>query len=129
MNKASVIAKFHEIADHYMLGAGTWPAGRESLAAFWRVVRELGLEEDMPGSPGSVRSTALGQELNLELLMTFVGAYDLLEIPMTLESNGYLHEGEMDALWTMPEEQFEGILHHYVLRAYLKFCNHSKFLN
>jgi hypothetical protein len=92
-------------------------------------VREFGLEEDVPGSPGTVRSTALGEELNLELVMAFVGAYSPMDIPLTLESNGFLEEEEVDALWSMPEKEFERALHHYVLRAYLEYCNRSKLLN
>jgi len=32
MNKAIVIGKLHEIADHYLLGAGTWPADSGDFA-------------------------------------------------------------------------------------------------
>ena len=53
MNKAIIIGRLHEIVDHYLLGAGTWPADRETLPAFWKAVREFGLEEDVPGSPGT----------------------------------------------------------------------------
>ena len=60
MNKAAIICKLHEITDHYLLGAGTWPADREFLPAFFRTVRELGLDEDVPESPRTTRSTALG---------------------------------------------------------------------
>jgi hypothetical protein len=73
MDKAAIICKLHEITDHYLLGAGTSPADGEFLPAFFRTVRELGL--DVPESPRTTRSTALGKELKLELLMAFVGAY------------------------------------------------------
>jgi hypothetical protein len=61
MNKASVICKMHDIADHYLLGAGTWPINRECLAPFFKTVRGLGLDEDVPDSPGTTRSTALAR--------------------------------------------------------------------
>ncbi|MDO9487268.1 MAG: hypothetical protein Q7J32_02760 [Sphingomonadaceae bacterium] len=129
MNKATIIRKLHEITDHYLLGEGTCPADREKLPPFWKAVRELGLDEDVPGSPRSTRWTPLGNELNVDLVMAFVGAWDLWEIPGILESNGYMDEDEVDGLWTMPEIQFECALHRYVLRAYLKFCNRSKSLH
>ena len=67
MNKASVISKLHEITDHYLLGACTWPADRESLPALFKTFRNLGLNEDVPDYPGATRSTALGNELNIAL--------------------------------------------------------------
>ena len=85
MDKAEVICKLHEIADHYLLGAGTWPADPESLPAFFKTVRDLGLYEDVLDSlPGTTRSTPLGKELRLDLVMAFVGAWDMWEIPCVL---------------------------------------------
>ena len=129
MDRAIIVSKLHEITDHYLLGSGTWPADRETLPAFWKLLREFGLDEDVAGAPGSTRSTILGREANVDLVMAFVGAWDLWEIPRILESNGYLDEDEMEALWSMSEKQFERVLHRYVLRAYFKFCNLSKLLN
>jgi|SRR5450432_211663 hypothetical protein len=31
MNRTAIICKLHEITDHYLLGAGTWPADRRFL--------------------------------------------------------------------------------------------------
>ena len=36
MDKAEVICKVHEIADHYLLGAGTWPADQRAYRLFSR---------------------------------------------------------------------------------------------
>lgn len=129
MNKATIIRKLHEITDHYLLGEGTWPANGEELLRFRKAMRELGLDEDVPSSPRSTRSTPLGKELNVQLVEVFVGAWELFEIPEILESNGYMDKEEVDALWTMPDKQFERAIHRYVLRAYFKFCNRSKLLN
>ena len=129
MDKAAVICKLHEITDHYLLGAGTWPADREFLPAFFRTVRELGLDEDVPESPRTTRSTALGKELKLDLLMAFVGAWDIWEVPYILEENGYLEESEAEELCTGPLMEAERKLRWYVLRAYLNFCNRSHLSN
>ena len=104
MDRATIVGKLHEITDHYLLGSGTWPADRETLPAFRKLLREFGLDEDVPGTPGSTRSTILGREANVDLVMAFVGAWDLLEIPGILESNGYLDEDEMEALWSIVGE-------------------------
>src|SRR5258707_5282122 len=99
MNRVTIICKLHEIADHYLLGSGSWPAHRKFLPACRNTVRELGLKEDVPEMPGTTRFTALGKELNLDLFMAFVGAWDLWEIPFILKENGYLEESEADELY------------------------------
>jgi hypothetical protein len=133
MNKVAIICKLHEMTDHYQLGAGSWPASQEFLPAFYKMVRELGLEEDVPDSPGTTRSTALGNELNLDMVMAFVGAWDMWEMPYILESHGYLEESEAEELYIgldngLPPDA-KRKLRWYVLRAYLKFCNRSSRLN
>ena len=55
MNKVTIIWKLHEIADHYLLGSGSWPAHRKFLPAFRKTVRELGLKEDVPEMPSDHR--------------------------------------------------------------------------
>ena len=99
-------------------------------ANFLQTVRNLGLDEDVPDSrPGTTRPTSLGRELQLDMLMAFVGAWDIWEIPYILESNGYIEESEADEIWSLLPTQPERQLHGHVLRAYFKFCNHFKPLN
>ena len=99
-------------------------------ANFLQTVRNLGLDEDVPDSrPGTTRPTSLGRELQLDMLMAFVGAWDMWEIPHILESNGYIEESEADEIWFGPLIQAERKLYQYVLRAYFKFCNRSRLLN
>jgi hypothetical protein len=129
MNKGAIVCKLHEITDHYLLGAGEWPADREFLTTFWKTLRRLGLEEEVPNSPGTTRWTDLGKELNLDLLMVFVGAWQMWEIPYILEDYGYLEETEAEELCTGPLMETERKLRWYVLRAYLEFCNRSYFVN
>ena len=126
MDKTSIICKLHEITDHYLLGAGTWPADRERAATLYKTFRNLGLDEDVPDSPGTKRSTALGKELKLDLLMAFVGAVDLWDIPFILEEYGYIEESEADELCFGPLVEMERKLRSYVFQAYLQFCNHSQ---
>jgi hypothetical protein len=129
-NKAAIICKLHELADFYLLGPGTWPARRESLATFSKAVREMGLDEDVPdSSPGTTRCTDLGKDLNLHLFMAFVGAWDLCEVPWILETNGYLEETETDAIEWISPQILERVIRGYVLRAYFKFCNRSEHVN
>jgi hypothetical protein len=129
MDKAAVICKLHKIADHYLLGAGTWPADRESLSAFFKTVRELGLNEDVASHPGTTRSTTLGKELKLDLVMAFVGAWEMWEIPSVLEEHGYIEGTETEELLTGPLVEAERRLRWLVLRAYFDFCNRSECSN
>ncbi|SRR6266702_1190494 len=64
MNKTFVVSKLHEITDYYLLGLGTWPLNSESLPAFFKTIRTLGLNEDVPesrercGQPRSAQSSS-----------------------------------------------------------------------
>ena len=130
MNKAEIFLKLREEADFHLLGAGTWPSDRESIAAFQKAKKELGLEEDVPGSPGHTRSTALGRELNVDLMTVFAGAFHVFDVPEILESRGYIEPAETRALISLESEaEAEKLVREHVLRAYLKFCNHSHLMN
>jgi hypothetical protein len=129
VDKVVVICKLHEIADYYLLGDGAWPLDRESLQAFYKTVRDLGLDEAVAGQPGTTQSTALGQELKLDLIMAFVGAWDMWEIPRILEEHGYIDETETEALFSVPLFEAERRLKWLVLRTYFEFCNRSQRAN
>jgi hypothetical protein len=129
MDKVAIICKLHEIVDHYLLGSGTWPAHWDLLPAFRKTIRDLGLDEEVPDSPGTTRSTPLGKELKLDLMMAFVGAWDLSEIPYVLVEHGYIEEIQAEELWTDSLVDFERKLRWLVLRAYYDFCNRSKWAN
>ena len=99
------------------------------MAAFFKVVRRQGLEEEVADSPGTIRSTALGKELKLDLLMAFVGAWELSEIPYVLEEHGYIDGSQATELCACPLVEIERKLRWHVFRAYLQFCNHSHLPN
>jgi hypothetical protein len=129
VDKAAVICKLHEIADHYLLGDGTWPAHREGLQAFSKTVRDLGLDEEVAGQPGTTRWTALGKELKLDLMMAFVGAWDMWEIPYILEEHGYIDSTDTENLCSGPQDEIERRLRWLVLRTYFEFCDRSRRAN
>ena len=81
-----------------------------------------------PGpTAGAVKKSA--RALKLDLLMAFVGAWDIWEVPYILEENGYLEGSEAEELCTGPLMEAERKLRWYVLRAYLDFCNRSHLSN
>ena len=128
-DRAAAICKLHEMADYYLLGEGTWPAHREGLQAFFKTVRDLGLNQDVANHPGTTQDTALGKELKLDLMMAFVGAWDMWEIPNILEEHGYIEATEAEELYSSPSAEAERRLRWLVLRAYFEFCNRSKGAN
>ncbi|MGZ5508043.1 MAG: hypothetical protein ACXWKH_16850, partial [Limisphaerales bacterium] len=67
--------------------------------------------------------------LQLDLLMVFVGAWDIWEIPYILESNGYIEELETEELYSALSEHVDLEVRRCVRRAYFKFCNRSELLN
>jgi hypothetical protein len=126
VDKAYVVSQLHEITDHYLLGEGSWPADRESVPAFFRTVRSLGLDENVLDRPGATRSTALGRELELDLIMAFAGVWEIWEIPYILADYGYIEESQAEELCTTGTlAEAERKLGWYVLQAYLQFCNHK----
>jgi hypothetical protein len=130
MRKAEIISKLHEIADFNLLGAGSWPGNREFLNVFSKARKDMRLEENFPGLPGTTRDTTLGREINLELFMIFAGAWCLYEVPEILKENGYLNDSEEDEIFASSTEiEAERLIHRYVLRAYLRFSNYSRLIN
>lgn len=125
MDKASIICELHEIADHYWFGRGTWPIPRENLPALFKTFRSLGLDEDVPNSPGRTQPTKLGKELKLHLFMAIVGAWDIWDIPSILERYGCINEFDSEELYTVPLVEAERKLRSHVFQAYLQYCNHK----
>lgn len=125
MTRAAAIRKLHEIADHHLLGSGGWPVSEESLSAIFRTIRDLGLDEEVHDGRGTTRSTPLGNEVSVDLMILFVGGWELSEIPSMLVERGYINFEEAEELCALPSSDFERRLRFVVVRAYLDFCNRS----
>jgi hypothetical protein len=72
MNKADICRELYNAAEFYLFGAGSWPADREALAAFCKILDDFGLTIEDPDKPGTIQYTPLGLELNVELMSIFV---------------------------------------------------------
>jgi hypothetical protein len=129
MNRTVALGKLHAIADYCLLGSGGWPSRGEALPTVFKIIQNLGLFEDLPGSSGTTRATAMGKAMSVELMMVFFGCWDLSEVPGILEQYGYIESSETDDLLELPDPEFEQRLHSVVYRAYLDFCGRSKWLN
>jgi hypothetical protein len=129
MNKADVYRELYNAAEFHLFGAGSWPADRESSAAFWKLLDDFGLTANVPDEPGTTQYTSLGLELNVEFMCIFAGAVNLWDIPLLLDLMGHLDDEEADEIYTAPSKHAEHVIHRHVLRVYFKFCNRSKRLN
>jgi hypothetical protein len=126
MNKTAIMSTLHEVADYRLFGSVGWPACGESIAAFFRTIRALGLEEAVDGT---MRYTSLGNEVSVELMTVFAGGWHLFDIPYILADGGYIEWDEMEELCDLPESEFEAKLRLRVTRLYLDFCGRFKLLH
>lgn len=125
MEKGCVIAEMHSMVVTRLFGSSVWLADREVVQAVTKKLDDLGLQETV--SDKIKRPTHLGKELNLDLIMVFVGVFDELDVPMILEEYGLLDEIEMDEIYEGPDlsEHGERILRPIVQKAFLDHYNPS----
>ena len=72
MTKDEVLSELHALIDTRLFG-DEWLVTRETAHVVGQRLTELGLQEKVPGSVSDSRNTALGQEVNLHLMMVFIG--------------------------------------------------------
>ena len=130
LNKADICRALHNAAEFHLFGAGSWPADRESSSAFWKMLDDFGLTTVVSdGKPGTIQYTALGVELNVELMSVFAGAVGLWDIPLILDLMGHLDDEEAETIDASISRHPEHVIRQLVRRVYFKFCNPSKLLN
>jgi hypothetical protein len=131
MKRKTAICKLHEIVDYHLLSPGDWPVSGESLSAFCRTIRDLGLNEDVQDGRGTTKATRLGNEVSVDLMTVFAGCHEICEITSILADHGYIDMDEEEELelWTRPLSEIEWIIRFLTKRAYLDFCGRSRWLN
>ena len=122
-NKDDIRRELYKVADFHLFGAGSWPADPEALAAFWKLLADLGLTAAVPGEPDTIQYTPLGLELNVELVSIFAGGVELWDVPLVLSLTGY--DEEADAIYATGSDESERVIRQHVRRVYLKFRNRS----
>jgi hypothetical protein len=95
----------------------------EIAAALNRKFIEMGLDERVPGTPGDIRCTALGRELNANLMNVFMGGHDEFGVPEILESHGLMSADEVIEVHERLEdgEQPVAVLLPLVQRAFREY--------
>lgn len=130
IEKRAVIQGLHAMMVTRLFCGRPWLADRETCDALRRKLCELSLEEPVSGENHTTKSTALGNELRLELVMVFIGLWDECEIPWILESHGLIGEIECDRIVELLEtcNDPERLLRPIVRKAYRNYYNPSGLL-
>ena len=130
MDKRAVIQNLHAMMVTRLFGDRPWLADRESCEALRTKLDELSLQERVPGDTSATRSTALGNELELDLVMVFIGLWVEWEMPMILEDHGLIDEDDTDRLFDLLETcgDPERLLRPIVRKAYRDHYNPSGLL-
>ncbi len=130
MEKRDVIQALHAIMITRLFGSRPWLADREAADALRNKLDEMGLQERVLGGDCTTRSTALGNELQLDLVMVFIGLWVEWEMPMILEDHGLIDEDDTDRLFDLLETcgDPERLLRPIVRKAYRDHYNPSGLL-
>jgi hypothetical protein len=92
----------------------------------------MGLEERVPGEAETWRSTPLGAELQLDLMMVFMGCQVTYEVPMILAEHGLIDEMTAEDLQSRlfdPRFDDSPVLLPLVRKCYRKYLCPSGLLN
>ena len=127
MHRTSVISELHTMVIHRLFRRRPWLAERDDCYALSKKLADLGLQEKVPGEAETTRNTRLGNELNLSLIMVFLGLWAEEEMPLILEENGLMDDCELDRVWDLLEDGAdpEFVLRPYVEKAYFAYYNPS----
>ena len=130
MDKRTVIQDLHAMIVTRLFGGRPWLADREACDALRKNLDKLGLQERVPGESLTTRSTALGNELQLDLVMVFIGLWVEWEMPAILEEYGLIDEIDESRLYDLLEtcSDPEYVLRPIVRKAYRDHYNPSGLL-
>ena len=142
MTKDRVLSELHALIDTRLFG-NQWLVTHETAHVVDQKLTELGLSEKVPGSVGDSRNTALGKEVNLHLMMVFIGSWHQWEVINILEEYGFITSAEYDNLadriaQNEEDENREPGCHGsdldaaflpFIRRAYFEYFNPSRLLN
>ena len=131
MTRPEILAEVEAMIFARLFGGHRWRADRECAPILDRRLKEMGLEERVPGEKETWRSTPLGRELRSDLLMVFLGLWDEWEVPEILEHYGVIDDLECESLWDLlgAGHDPETVLKRYVLQAYFAHYKRPKLLN
>ena len=123
MNKLDILCELHAVIATRLLGEGPWLMEREDVLKSNQRTLEMGLEEQI--TRDTRKSTSLGEEIDFDLLLVFMGRWDERDIPSILEQRGLITKSETDDIyeqWAKCHDP-ELAMKSYVRKAYFRcFC-------
>ena len=127
-SKGEALAAVHAAMDSRLFGEGDWLADRDSCKAVDRLLHEHGFLLRL--SDSSSRSTPLGKETDVDLLMCFLGIFDEWEVPNILHFRGYIDLEECEEIYEQLERgEPEQVLRPVVQKVWRLFCCPSGLLS
>ena len=120
---AKVTRQLYIMTRERLFGEGPWRADRKTAVALNRQFIEMGLYQRVPGTAADLRYTELGKKLRADLVMVFMGAWDLFETPEILEMNGMMSREKSIKLRDQFEDgdQFVPVVLPYVQQAFREY--------
>jgi hypothetical protein len=120
MNKLDILCELHAVIATRLLGEGPGLMEREDALKSNERALAIRLEEQV--NRDTWRLTALGKEMDLDLLSIFMGRWDYRDIPVILKQRGLITNSEADAIyehWAKCHNP-ELAMKSYVQRAYFR---------
>jgi hypothetical protein len=117
---AAILTEIEALISARLFGTGPWLADKETAGLLHQRILQMGLEEPVPGEAGGSRNTALGNELDVVLLLAFLGVWDQWGIPEILEERGFIDRPKVKQLIDLMDDgdDPEEVLKPHVIDAY-----------
>jgi hypothetical protein len=121
MSKAEIVVELETMVSYRLFGCHRWLADQETSSAVHQKLIKMGLVERI--SSDTWQNTPLGTELDIDLLLVFMGLFEVREAPLVLEHYGLIDERELDSLYEClsTDANPEFVLFGYVRRAYFDY--------
>ena len=132
MTKNEALSELHALVDARLFSGRAWLTDKETGDAVERKITAMGLSEKAPGEVETSRTTALGKECQLDLMLVFLGRWCHWEIPLILEEYGLIDEAKFELICerlAANEDDPEAVLLPFIRAAYMEFFNPSRRLN
>lgn len=99
-----ILTEIEALASARLFGTGPCPADEETVGLLLQKIQQMGLSEPVPGEADRWRNTALGDELDLDVLMVFLGVWNEWDALYVLTEHGFIDEQEVDRIIAMMDE-------------------------
>lgn len=124
----NILVELHSMIDQRLFGKGDWPGDRGACEKLNERLAELGLLQWIEGSVEGITPTALGLEIDLELMFVWLGNIRESDMIKILADRGLIDERAIDAISGMANSEAKERFRALVRQAYLQHHNPSGML-